>query len=91
MEKIGNISSCSPPAIFSQQICVNNINSDNSSKECDFCASNRKVVYLCRCGKKCCMRDLMGHRCTYDYKNGGKKELEEKNPKIKDSKNYTVW
>ncbi len=92
MERLGNLTSCSPPAQITQHLtAATQISPTETKKTCDLCATDRKVVYLCRCGKKCCMRDLMDHKCSYDYKTGGKKELEEKNPKIRDSKNYQKW
>lgn len=92
MERLGNLTSCSPPSqITHHLVSVGQQSTSDAKKECDFCATNRKVVYLCRCGKKCCMKDLMGHKCAYDYKQSGKKELEEKNPKLKDSKGYQGW
>ena len=38
----------------------------------------------CKCGKKFCFKHRYAeqHACTFDYKEAGKKELEENNPKI---------
>ena len=45
-------------------------------------------IKKCRCGFKFCGKHRYSdqHNCSYDYKESGKKELSEKNPKVGGSK-----
>ncbi|CAF1151484.1 unnamed protein product [Didymodactylos carnosus] len=53
--------------------------------KCDNCTKRAGVLgYLCHCGKRLCTKCRYSneHRCQFDYKETGRKELLKQNPKV---------
>jgi len=70
-------------------ITVSNLTEKSNMKRTnDRCEMCKKILGLCdvtcKCGKTFCLkhRHSFNHNCTYDYKLEGRKEIEEKNPRI---------
>jgi len=54
-------------------------------QKCHECGSKLKmIVFTCKCNHIFCQKHLgaHSHKCTYDYKNEKKKQIEENNPKL---------
>ncbi|XP_042315819.1 AN1-type zinc finger protein 4 isoform X2 [Sceloporus undulatus] len=60
------------------------------AKHCFFCGKKTGLAtsYECRCGNNFCAthRYAEAHTCTYDYKNSGRKYLQETNPVVSATK-----
>ncbi|KAJ6661726.1 hypothetical protein lerEdw1_013248 [Lerista edwardsae] len=56
------------------------------AKHCFFCGKKTGLAtsYECRCGNNFCAthRYAETHTCTYDYKNAGRRFLQESNPVV---------
>ena len=54
-------------------------------QKCHECGAKLKlIVFTCKCNHIFCQKHLgaHSHKCTYDYKNEKKKQIEENNPKL---------
>tara|TARA_B100000214_G_C23596022_1_gene458517 strand:+ start:149 stop:418 length:270 start_codon:yes stop_codon:yes gene_type:complete len=67
----------------------NNVLTEKKKKKkkqkCSECGKKLGIIsYTCKCGKVFCSKHLNphSHKCTFDYKNEKRIELEKNNPKL---------